>query len=307
MNWFFIALIGPVLYAVSNHIDKYLLTKYFKGGEVGAVTLFSALFGTFALPIIYLIEPDVFSIGLIPGLVLTLSGISGVICLILYFKALQKEEASVVVPFYQTIPIFGFILGYFILGETVDLVQIIDCSLIIAGTVVLSLDMRRHKTLFKKKVAVLMLSASLIFAISGVIFKLIAIEDGFWPSIFWSFVGYVLAGVILYVFVKPYRLQFLKVIKSNSWKVLSLNSFNETLFVIADGTAVYAMLLAPIALVMTINGLQPLFVFLFGVLLTLFVPGVPKETMTKNILAQRILAIGLITVGTMALGLTGAL
>lgn len=307
MDWFLIALIGPVLYAISNHIDKYLLTKYFKGGEVGAVTLFSALFGTFALPIIYSVEPDVFSIGLVPILALTLSGISGVICLILYFKALQKEEASVVVPFYQTIPIFGFIMGFLILGETVDLVQVIDCSLIIAGTVVLSLDMRKHRTLFKKKVAILMLSASLIFALSGVIFKLIALEDGFWPSIFWNFVGYVLAGVILYAFVTPYRRQFLKVIKSNNWKVLALNSLNETLFIMADGTAVYATLLAPIALVMTINGLQPLFVFLFGVLITIFLPGLPKETMTKNSLAQRILAIGLITVGTMALGLTGAL
>jgi len=78
---------------------------------------------------------------LIPVIVLVLSGALGVACLILYFKALQDNEASVVVPYYQTIPIFGFILGYFILGEVLNASQIVACGLVIIGTIILSLDL----------------------------------------------------------------------------------------------------------------------------------------------------------------------
>jgi hypothetical protein len=46
MQWFLLALIAPALYAVSNHIDKYLVEKYlsrdkFKQEDVGSLILFS--------------------------------------------------------------------------------------------------------------------------------------------------------------------------------------------------------------------------------------------------------------------------
>ena len=34
MNWFFVALIAPILFSVSNYIDKFLLSRYFKKGAV---------------------------------------------------------------------------------------------------------------------------------------------------------------------------------------------------------------------------------------------------------------------------------
>jgi len=265
------------------------------------------LFAVFTLPLIYLVEPQVFSLGLIPVIVLVLSGALGVACLILYFKALQDNEASVVVPYYQTIPIFGFILGYFILGEVLNASQIVACGLVIIGTIILSLDLTSSKVQVKKKVAVLMLAASFLYAVGGVAFKLIAVEDGFWVSLFWSFVGAVLIGIFLFVFVGTYRRQFLQVFRHNSWSVISLNSFNEILAIIADGTTAFAMLLAPIALVLTVNGFQPLFVFLFGILITLFLPKGEKESLSRNVIAQKILAIGIITVGTVVLGMSGAL
>ncbi len=63
MNWFFLALIGPLLYASTNHIDKVLLEKYFKVGGVGALMLFSSLLSVLALPIFYLADPTVLSVG----------------------------------------------------------------------------------------------------------------------------------------------------------------------------------------------------------------------------------------------------
>jgi uncharacterized membrane protein len=292
---------------VSNHIDKYVLEKYFKGGEAGALVLFSSLFYIFALPVVYFIEPTVFSLNSKAILILSLSGAIDILCLILYFKALQDSEASTVVPFYQTIPIFGFILGYFILGETLGLDQILACALIIAGTIIVSLDFDAGKISIKKKVAALMISVSALYATAGVIFKMVAVEEGFWASIFWSFAGSLILGIILFIFIKSYRRDFLLVLKNNTFKVISLNAFNETIFIIAEGAFAFASLLAPIALVMTVNGFQPLFVFAIGIFMTMLFPKLVNESLSKNEIAQKILAIGIITVGTYLLGVSGAL
>jgi len=41
MTWFLIALVGPFLYALTNHIDKILLEKYFKKSGIGNIQLFN--------------------------------------------------------------------------------------------------------------------------------------------------------------------------------------------------------------------------------------------------------------------------
>jgi len=59
MNWFLIALVPPALWAITNHFDKYLLSKYFKGGGVGALMVFSSIIGVCLLPVIYWLHPEV--------------------------------------------------------------------------------------------------------------------------------------------------------------------------------------------------------------------------------------------------------
>lgn len=303
MEWFLIALIGPILYAVTNHIDKYILEKYFKAGEVGAVVLFSALFSVVALPVIFFIEPGIFALGLMTKVALMVSGSLNVVCLILYLNALRDDEVSMVAPFYQTIPVFGYILGYFVLGEVLSGQELFAGLLILIGTTIISLDFSDGKIKIKKRVAALMITSSLLFAIIGVVFKMIAVDEGFWISVFWSLSGNVAIGLALFLFIKTYRKQFLTVFKANSKAVLAASSLNEIIFISADAVTAYATLLAPIALVMVVNGFQPIFVFIIGIILTLFFPKLGKESLSKNDLAQKILAIGIIACGAVLLNL----
>ena len=62
------------------------------------------------------------------------------------------------------------------------------------GALALSVEFARRGMRFRRNVVALMLAASLLSAINGVIFKLIAVDRGFWVSLFWGFVGQVLAG-----------------------------------------------------------------------------------------------------------------
>jgi len=297
MNWFFLALTVPALYAASNHIDKFILDRYFKGGAVGSLVIFSSIFAVLGLPIIYFIDPNVFTLKFIEVFVLVANGTLSVFALILYFHALEKEEASVIVPFFQTVPIITFVLSYFILGETLSPMEIFACLLILLGTFIISLEIGQ-KIRIKYEVAFLMLSSSFLLAVGSVIFKLIAVEAGFWTSIFWEFFGKFLIGVAIYFLIRSYRNQFLEVFRKNKASVILLNSVNETLFLVADGLFGFVSLLAPLALVATLNGLQPFFVLVFGIIITLLFPKVAKEKIGKYDLLQKTIAIILIVLGT---------
>lgn len=301
MTWFWIALIAPALYAAANHTDKYLISRYFQDRGVGALIIFSAIFSVFALPIVYLINPEVIGITATTALFLIFNGMLVVGSVIFYLYALRQDEASVVIPFYQTIPIFGFILGYFILGEAVKLPQVLGSLLIIFGAFILALQLEEGRRRFRATVVSFMLAASLLYAVNGILFKLFALNLGFWSPVFWMLAGKVLLGIILLLAVRPYRQQFFTVLKSNSSLVLGLNSGNETATILADNVTYYASLLAPVALVLTVNGFQPFFVFVYGVILTWFFPHISRESLKPKLLLQKISAIVLIFIGTLFL------
>ena len=54
MSWLFFAFSGPVLWAVSMHLDKYLVERYFKHSDVAVLLVFTALVGVVMLPFIWL-------------------------------------------------------------------------------------------------------------------------------------------------------------------------------------------------------------------------------------------------------------
>lgn len=302
MNWFLIALIGPVLYACANHTDKYLLTKYLKNGEVGSLIIFASIFSIVALPVVILIHPDVFAVNLMQAAVLGFNGMLTVVAILLYFYALHEDEASYVVPFYQTIPVFAFVLAYFFLGETITLSQGGAAALVLLGALALSFNVDEGAPRFKKKVVFYMLGASILYAVNGLIFKLVAVNEGFWPSTFWGLIGKIAIGVAFLLFIPTYRKQFLTMVKANKAAVLGLNSLSESLFIVAEGVTQYATLLAPLALVLLVNSFQPLFVMLIGVLLTLLFPRIGRESLTKRSLLQKAVGIGLLGAGAYFLG-----
>ena len=60
----------------------------------------------------------------------------------------------------------------------------------------------------------------------------------------------------------------------------------------------YASLLAPLALVWAVNGFQPVFVLVYGLLITRFFPQVGEENLERKQLMQKAVAILIIFAGT---------
>jgi drug/metabolite transporter (DMT)-like permease len=297
MSWFFIALCAPVLLACANHNDKFLLSRYLKKKSIGSIVIFSSLFSGVAVPIVLFIQPDVYDVSLVQGSAVVATGMLSVFAAVCYLYALDLDEASFVTPFYQTVPIFAYFLGYFILGETITLAQGLASFVIIVGALALSFEFGPRGMRFKRNVVALMLAASFLSAINGVILKLIAVDKGFWVSLFWGFAGQVMAGLTLLVCVSSYRRDFLGLFKQQKVAVVGLIALSRVLFSVSEAVTLYATLLAPVALVLLVNSFQPLFVFTFGIVLTLFLPRVAEESLGRMKMLQKGVGIGLMVVG----------
>jgi drug/metabolite transporter (DMT)-like permease len=301
MNWFLIALIGPLLWSIVNHLDKFLLNKYFKGGGTGSLLIFSSLIGIFMLPIFYFINPNILNVSFNNVLILLLINIPYVLYILFYLYALDKDEASIVVPLFQMIPVLGYFLGFIILGETLTFKQILASLIILSGSVALALDLEGKKIRLKLNIFLLMFVSSFLFALYGVLFKMVAIEQDFIVSSFWTYVGLGIAGLLMLGFIPLYRKQFFSVMKQNKSQVLGVNGINEVLNIIADVSTRLATLLAPLALVYVVSGFQPLFVLIIGVLLTIFLPHVSQESLLKRHLVQKVISIAIIVIGAFLL------
>lgn len=299
MNWFLIALVGPLLYAMTNHIDKILLEKYFKESGVGTIMLFSSLLSIFAIPFFLFADPLVLNVSIQNIFILAAVGILNVLVLWFYLLALNEEEASITIVFYQLVPVLGSILGYFLLHEKLSHIQLIAMAIVIFGTTIISFELdAENKFKLRTKTIVFMLLASTFWALESVIFKLVALEENVWRSLFWEHVMMVIVGILIFTFIRSYRINFLKALQFNSVKVLSINACNEILYIIGNVVFAYAYLLAPIALVLLVDSFQPIWVLVIGIILTVFFPKISSERISSKHLTQKIIAIVITGIGT---------
>jgi len=299
MSWFFIALIGPFLYALTNHIDKLLIEKYFKESGVGTLLLFSSLLSALALPFLFFADPTTLSMGIISILALASVGILNVLVLWCYLLALKDEEASIAVVFYQLMPVFGYVLAYFILGEVLTQLQLIAMAIVILGTSIVAFEIdAENKFRLRKNTIVLMSAAAFFWALESVIFKAVALEENVWRSLFWEHLMLTVAGIGIFLFMRSYRTHFLTALRENSRGILSLNVANESLYMLGNMAFAFAYLLAPIALVLLAESYQPLFVFAIGIFLTLFFPKLTAEKIQAKHLWQKLIAICITGIGT---------
>jgi uncharacterized membrane protein len=296
MSWLIFAFSGPVLWAISTHFDKYLVERYFKHSDVAVLLLFTAFIGVLALPFIALYEPTVFQLDAGSIALIVLSGVLYMGAVLFYLRALQSEEASVVAPFFQAVPLFGYVLAYFILGETLSAVQMAGGALIIVGTLVVSIRLGQNVRIFKARLALLMLACSLAAAVSGLIFKAFAIKVEFWTTTFWMFVGEAAFGAAL-LLVGAYRRQLAELVRANAVALLTVNGSNELINLGGGLGNRYALMFAPLSVVQAISSTTALFVFAFGVALSVALPRLARETLSAGDLLQKGAAAVLVAVG----------
>jgi len=111
MNWFWIALVAPIVWAASVHIDKYLLNRYVQKNNFGVLIIATSFVSVIVLFIIGFTVPGIFEIPLHNILILLFAGLLFLVYLFPYFHALNQSETSLVIPLFQIIPVFSFVLA----------------------------------------------------------------------------------------------------------------------------------------------------------------------------------------------------
>lgn len=291
MTWFFLALIAPCLYAFSNHIDKHLLEKYFKHGGVGTLLIFSALMSALVAPVFYIIDPSVLLLQRDNMIVIVVVGMLGTAGLWLYLVALAQEEPSVSVVYYQLIPVIAAILGYLLLDESLSTSSLTAMAVILLGMTIMSIDFSvAGKIKVRARTVLYMSSASACWALSSVLFKMVALEENIWRSLFWEYVTLFLVGLLIFACSSSYRSEFAAAFRNNSKAILALNFATAGLYIVANVILANAYIFAPVALVLTVDSFQPAFVILIGFVLSKIYPEASSETISLRSVTQKTVA-----------------
>src|SRR3984885_10493511 len=258
--------------------------------------LFTAFVGVLPLPFIWLYEPSVTAPGLGSIALIILAGILYMVAMLLYLQALQTEEASVVAPHFQAGPPFGYGLAYLVLGETLTGRQLAGGVLIVLGALSISVRFAYGARMFKTRLAVLMLTCGFAGALAGLIFKIFALNVEFWTTTFWMYAGEAIFGCGL-LLVPTYRRQLLATLRVNTAALLSINGSNELINLGGGLGNRYALMFAPLSIVQAIGSTTTLFVFGFGVVLSLLWPGLGREDLSGRELVKKGIAAVLVAVG----------
>jgi hypothetical protein len=169
-------------------------------------------------------------------------------------------------------------------------------ALIIAGTVLVSLQFDQRKTAFNIRLAALMLACALSLAVSSLIFKIFALRDEFWPTTFWMYADEALFGAALLT-IASFRKAFVELLRSSPGAVLSVNAINEMINLGGSLGTRYALLLAPLSLVQAIGSTTTLFVFTFGIVLSIFFPMLGQEELSHWELVRKGVAAVVVAIG----------
>ncbi len=118
MSWLLFTLLAINLWALSNIIDKNVVSKRVKN-PVMVLGISSIAFIIFALIAFLFFRASLSFVGIALGLLYT--GI-----LLLYYRAMQLEEASRVVALYSITPLLVAILAYSLLAKVSDQRNILE-------------------------------------------------------------------------------------------------------------------------------------------------------------------------------------
>lgn len=286
MTWLIIVIIAHLLYALVFIIDKYILSRALPHPVVYAFYV-----GILSAVVLVLIPFGFYFPSSSEVILILLAGIAQVAGWIFFYKALHKGEVSRIIPFSGAfVGIFTLILSIFIIGEGLISKQLLAISLLILGSLIISI-----KRMVFDKSFILALLSSLLFAGFWVITKCIFLDTTFINGIIWIRTGVAVIALTLLIPKKNRELIFKETeeLKSKTVKPFVAGRFLGILGAIGIYIAVY---LGSVALVNSLQGLQYVFILILALLLFKKFPRLCEE-FSREIIIQKIIAIILIGLG----------
>src|SRR4030042_5902870 len=113
MEWVFFAVLAALLWAVESVADKIIISKFIKDPSVMTI-----IWGFLQLLVLFVLLFHNLDVSNGPIILLAIiSGMIGMLAAVPYFKALNLEEASRIIPIIYFSPLIVLILSFIFLGE----------------------------------------------------------------------------------------------------------------------------------------------------------------------------------------------
>lgn len=291
MEWFLFALLAPALWGIINILDKFLLTKHFKSPF--SYQIFLSFLNLIILPIFLLvsISSQIFftTLSIIIGLFVAL-------IYVIYNKAMMKEEASRVISLFYLNPLFILPLAFIFLGEGLGISKYLGVILLVISATLISYKKVRRKKILSPAI-LLILIFDLFYAIYQIITKFTLNYFDIWSFTFWKTIGALISNFVLLSFQKI-RNDFLLDIRNLPKSIYILGIFHISFFYTGLILFYFAISISFISLVGAIPSIQPFFVLIYTLLLSIFIPKILKEEVSKQTLLLKSLAVILIFIGS---------
>lgn len=290
MIWVVYAIVAYFLWSITNLIDKILIDKYIKNHF--SLTFLGSFFGSLFILIYIIFFHKFIFVSWIVFVFALLAGFTRVLSYILYFKSASFEEMSRITTLWQFSPVFAFILSYLFLGEKLSLSGFIAFIFLIAAGFFASTRLD-EKSIRISPAFWLMVLSTLGMAIGTVLDKYI-FNINFWPALGWTMIGeFISIGILALI------------MKDNIYKKFLICPTDGKLLLLGDevisGAALiifsFALSKGSVSLISALSATNPIFVFIFALISTIWFPKFLKEDMTKNNLIPKIIGIILMTVG----------
>jgi len=299
MNWLIIVIIAHLFNAVVFLVDKYLLSR-----SIPNPLVYSFYVGLLSLLALLLI-PFGFLIPGWPEILIDLAtGAILILALILFYFSLRYNEPSRIVPIIGGfVALFTLILSYIFLGERLSGQVILAIFFLLIGSLLITYrktTKKRQERIIKR--VCFALGAAFIFAVFYVLTKYIFLHQPFISGFIWPRFGSGLVALSFLIFPTSRRM-----ILSTSQrvekpaKVIFLG--NQVLSVTGFVLINYAIFLASVTLVNSLQGVQYVFVLIFSLIVAYKYPKILFEEVNKSIILQKIIAILLIGIGLFILSI----
>lgn len=287
-NWVYLTLTATLLWSCTNVLDKYILSK--RVSKPFLPLIFLSIIGLISALLIFLMP---ISKSLPPFYLLTsiLSGVFYTFAILLYFKAIMKEEVSKIVALWHITPVFTAFFGVLFLNEILSVYKYIGIVLIVCGALLIELKNFQLQTSYGLK---LMIVSSFFLSLHIVSTKIALQEANFWTVFAWVRIGIFLTMLF---FIYPKKEEIRKELSMVNIITIALMSASETINILGIILITAATAKGFITLISALASIQPLFVYIIITAMSLFFPKILKETVHKKNTLARLAAICCIITG----------
>ncbi len=307
MSWLTVAILAYFFLAIVFLADKYLLTDRIPDPKIYA--FYVGFFGG----AIALLIPFV-DFRMIERAYVALAFSSGAfffLALLFFYRSIKDFELSRIVPAVGAlIPLFSLSLAFIISGgqETLRNSEIPAFLFLVAGGFMINYS--KEKKMIPASVGYAALT-SLFFASHFILAKYVYMAYPFWTGIIWINMGGFVISVIFFFLFSDIRESVMSRKKVTFNRHTALIFFSSKVLAALGGLLQnLAIFLAPsvvaVAIINGLQGIQYVFLLLITVFISLKLPHILSEDVSKKVIINKASAILLILAGTMLLAFSGS-